>query len=517
VATCDAIGITYKLKDKKYSSFFSTEELKGDMKQRVIRGGMITTACQAILFILGLASTVILARMLIPEHFGLIGMVTALTVLIERFQDIGLGDAVIQRNEITHKQVSTLFWINLSICIFFTILVVLSAKAVAWFYNDQRLIWITIAFSSNFVCSGLSIQHQALIRRQMRFKQQALIKIFSATFSLAVGITLAWKGYGYWALVWKELARSFLSTILAWSFCPWRPGLPVRNAGVRPLLKFGGGITGYNMLFYFTNNLDSILLGKFYGAVPVGLYSRARQLTAVPLTQLLEPMKNVSLPALSALQDDPAKYSNYYVKMLAVLTFIYMPLIVYIGIYAHPIVYIALGSQWMNAVPIFRLFAISLFASPIVTMYGMIMLSSGHVRRYFYWGLFTNLSTIIAFIVSIRWGVLGIAASWSISTAINLIFSLFFVFKGSPVSMVATLKNIYRPAIASTVMGCALLLSYAFLSSYHVALQIALSTLLGCGVYFITWLFFPGGYKNVVDFISYPLSVLKSKRAATLK
>lgn len=502
-------------KAKKYEIFFDTEQLKADMKHLTIRGGMIASATQGILFLLGLASIMVLARILIPEHFGLIGMVTALTVLIERFQDIGLGDAIIQRKEITHQQVSTLFWINLSICIFFTILVALSAKVIAWFYNDQRLIWITIAFSSNFVCSGLSIQHQALIRRRMLFNQQALIKIFSVTFSIAVGITLALLGYGFWALVWKELARSFLSTVLAWSFCPWRPSLPVRNAGIRSMLKFGGNITGYNMLFYLTNNLDSILLGKFFGAVPVGLYSRAKQLTAIPITQLLEPMKNVSLPALSNLQDDPVTYSNYYGKMLAVLTFIYMPIIVYIGIYAHPIVYIALGSQWMDAVPIFRLYAVSLFASPIVTMYGLIMLSSGQGKRYFLWGLFTNLSTINCFIVGIKWGVLGIAASWSISTTANLIFSLIFVFKDSPVSMVSTLNNIYRPAIASIIMGIGFYLTYEFISSLNLVSQMAVSLLLGCLLYLTVWLLFPGGYKDVVDFISYPLSVIKSKRPAT--
>jgi len=465
---------------------------------------------------LRLASIMLLARMLTPEHFGLVGMVTALTVLIERFQDIGLGDAIIQRKEITHEQVSTLFWINLGICIFSTILIALSAKVVAWFYNDQRLIWITIALSSSFVCSGSSIQHQALIRRRMRFNQQALIKIFSVTFSIAVGITLAWLGYGYWALVWKELARSFLSTVLAWSFCSWRPGLPVRNAGVGSMLQFGGNITGYNILFYLTNNLDSILIGKFFGAVPVGLYSRAKQLAAIPATQLLEPMKNVSIPALSTLQDDPVTYGNYYGKMLAFLAFIYMPMIVYIGIYAHPIVYIALGSQWMDAVPIFRLYAVSLFASPIVTMYGLIMLSLGQGRRYFLWGLFTNLSTILFFVVGIKWGVLGIAASWSISTTANLIFSLFFVFKGSPVSMVSTLKNIYRPAIASIIMGIGLYLTYEYISSFNLVSQMAISILLSCILYFTVWLLFPNGYKNIIEFVSYPLSVLKRKRKETL-
>ncbi|MEI7635681.1 MAG: lipopolysaccharide biosynthesis protein [Syntrophus sp. (in: bacteria)] len=484
------------------------------MKQRAIRGGIITSASQVIMFVLRLASIMVLARLLIPEHFGLIGMVTALTVFIERFEDLGLGDAVVQRTELTHEQVSTLFWLNIGICFFIAIVVAVCAKAVAWFYNDQRLIWITVALASNFVFSGLSIQHQALIRRRMRFDHFALIKIISTVLSLGIAIILAWQGFGYWALVWKEISRSLTVTVLAWLFCPWRPGLPVRNAGVKSMLKFGGNVTGYNILYYLSNNLDSILLGKFFGAVPVGLYSRARQLAAIPMGPLLEPMQYVSLPALSALQNDHVQYRNYFEKMLAILCFLYMPIIVYIGIYSHPIVYIALGSQWMNTVPIFRLLAFSAFASPIVVMLGLIMISTGQSRRYFFWGLFTSLSTIIAFVVGIRWGAIGLAASWSVSTMANLIFSLFFVFKGSPVGIVSTLKSIYKPAIASIGMGIVLLQTYNLISSFHVALQMALSILLGIGIYFIVWVLFPGGYKKMVEFASYPLSALKRKRVS---
>jgi len=500
------------LKVDKYASFFDTEQLKTDMKQRAIRGGMITSVSQGILFVLRLASIMVLARMLIPEHFGLIGMVTSLTVLIERFQDIGLGDAIVQTKEITHEQVSTLFWVNLGICLSLTILVAFFAKAVAWFYNDQRLTWITVALASNFVFSGLAIQHMAIIRRQMRFNDFVLIRIISTAFGFVVAIILAWLGYGYWALVWKELSRTLLSTILAWSFCHWRPGLPVRNAGIKSMLQFGGSVTGYNILYYLSNNLDMILIGKFFGAVPVGLYSRAKQLTTIPVNQLLEPIRYVSLPTLSTLQNDPGKFRNYFEKMLAVLSFLYMPLIMYIGIYSHPIVYIALGSQWMDAVPIFRLLTISVFATPIIVLLGMIMLSSGQTKRYFFWGLFTSSSIVIAFVVGIRWGIIGVAASWPIATAVNLIFSLFFVSKGTPVDVVSTLRNIYRPAIASIGMGIVLLLTYEFVSSFHVALQIALSMLLGSGIYFVIWMLFPGGYKNIIEFASYPLSALKRKK-----
>jgi O-antigen/teichoic acid export membrane protein len=497
------------LKVKNYESFFDTERLKNDLKQHAIQGGMITSVSQVILFFLRLASIVVLARMIIPEHFGLIGMVVSLTVLIERFQDLGLGDAIVQKKKITHDQMSTLFWINLGICLSLAIFVALSAKVVAWFYSDERLIWITVAFASNFIFAGISIQHHALIRRRMRFDHFVLIKILSLTFGFIVAIILAWLGYGYWALVWKELTRTFISTLLAWLLCPWRPGLPVRDAGVKSMLQFGGNVTGFNMLYYLSDNLDSILIGKFWGAVPVGLYSRARQLTTMPVYQLVAPIRLISLPTLSALQNDPAKYNNYFVKMLGVLSFLYMPLIVYIGIYSHPIIYLSLGSQWMDAVPIFRLLALSMFASPIVAMLGMILLSLGHTRRYFFWGLFTSLSIVIAFVVGIRWGAIGIAASWPFATAANLIFSMFFVFKGSPVSIVSAFNNIYRPVIASIGMGISLLLTYEFILSFNVELQIALSILLGSGIYFIIWIIFPGGYKSIIEFASYPLSALK--------
>lgn len=482
------------------------------MKQRAIRGGIITSVSQVIMFVLRLASIMVLARLLIPEHFGLIGMVTALTVFIERFEDLGLGDAVVQRKEISHEQVSTLFWLNISICFLIAFMVAVCAKAIAWFYNDQRLIWITVALASNFIFSGFSIQHMALIRRRMRFDHFALIRILSTTFGLAVAIIMAILEYGYWALVWKEISRSLTVTVLAWLFCPWRPSSPVHNADVKSMLKFGGNVTGYNILYYLSNNLDSILLGKFFGAVPVGLYSRARQLSAIPMGPLLEPMQYVSLPALSALQNDPVKYLNYYEKMLSVLCFLYMPIIVYIVIYSHPIVYMALGSQWMDTIPIFRLLALSAFVSPIVVILGLIMVSTGQSRRYFCWGLFTSLSTIMAFVVGINWGAIGLAAFWSVSTMANLIFSLFFVFKGSPVSVASTLKGIYRPAIASIGMGIILLLTYPSLSLFHIALQISLSVLLGSLIYLFILLLFPGGYKNIIEFAAYPISMLKRKR-----
>mgnify|MGYP005841548825 CR=1 FL=1 len=498
---------------KRKDTFFDTNHLSGDIKNRAIRGGLVTSASHGIQVFLRFASIVVLARLLIPEHFGLIGMVTSLTILIERFQDLGLGDAIVQRKEITHEQVSTLFWINLAICAFFTLIVVLLAKLIAWFYGDERLIWITIALASNFVFAGSAIQHQALIRRQMRFDHFALIKIISITFGFGLAIVLAWQGYGYWALVWKELGRTFMNAVLAWSFCSWRPGLPVRNSGVRSMLKFGYNVTGYNMLFYLSNNLDSILIGKFAGAAPLGLYSRAKQLTAIPVGQLFEPIQYVSLPALGILQDNPQRYRSYFLKMLAVLCFLYMPIVVYLAIYAHPLVLLTLGPQWMAAVPIFKLLAIAMFLQPIVRMLGLILLSNAMTKRYLIWGLVNSIILVTAFTVGIQWSTIGVAASWSVAAGASFLFSLVFIFDGTPISQWNVFAILYRPVTASMVMGIVLWKTYDLLEFDNLLIQLALSILLGGFVYLITWLIFPGGYRKVMEFISYPLMVLKRKNA----
>ena len=347
----------------------------------------------------------------------------------------------------------------------------------------------------------------------MRFDQFALIQIISSPFGFGVAIVFAWLGYGYWALVWKELGRTLVNAILAWSFCSWRPGLPVRNSGVRSLLTFGYNVTGYNMLYYLTNNLDTILIGKFAGAVPVGLYSRAKQLTTIPVSQLLEPVRYVSLPAMGALQRDPVRFRNYFEKMLAVLSFLYMPLIVYLGIYSKPVVLMTLGSQWLGAVPIFRLLAVAMFARPIVVMLGMILLSTGRTKRYFFWGVFTSLSLVLSFVGGIKWGTVGVAASWSVAMAVSLSISLVFVYGTSSVSLGSIFSIIYRPATASMVMGVVLGMTYEYLAVNDLTSQLAMSILLGSGAYLVTWAVLPGGYGKIMEFASYPLNVLKRKNA----
>src|SRR2546422_3681174 len=215
------------------------EHLKRDLAGKSIRGGVSMAVSQIGCNIFRLAGTVVLARLLTPEHFGLISMVTALTAFAEMFQDLGLGTATIQRREITHEQVSTLFWINAGVGALIMLLIAGASPLISWFYGDNRLLWVSIAISSSFFFSGLTIQHQALLRRHMHFNRLGIILVSSTALSFAIAIYLAWQGFEYWALVWKEVSRAVVDAIGVWLLCRWLPGLPKATSGIGSFMRTG--------------------------------------------------------------------------------------------------------------------------------------------------------------------------------------------------------------------------------------------------------------------------------------
>ena len=180
---------------------FSTEHLHADLKGRSVRGGLLTLTSQGAQFLMQSISTVVLARLLVPADFGLVAMVTAITGLGQAFADLGLSEATIQRQEISHNQVSTLFWINVAIGLTLMLVTAGLAPVLAWFYREPRLKDITFLLSLTFLIGGLRVQHDALLKRQMRFSSLAIRDVASYVLAVPVAITMAWRGAGYWALV----------------------------------------------------------------------------------------------------------------------------------------------------------------------------------------------------------------------------------------------------------------------------------------------------------------------------
>jgi PST family polysaccharide transporter len=239
----------------------SVDHLKGDLRGRSVRGGTAMMITAAGRFVLNLGSTAILARVLTLSDFGLMAMAVTVTRFLSTFKDAGLSMATVQRSEIDHDQLSTLFWINGVFGIVLMVATVISAPLVAWFYGDPRLTGIVMLLAVGFAASGFSTQHHALLRRQMRFSLLAEVEIASLLVGAGLAILMARGGFGFWSLAAKELGPIIAILVGVAIGCRWRPGKPRFGSGVRPMLRFGGHLAGVNMVGYFTRNFDKVLIG----------------------------------------------------------------------------------------------------------------------------------------------------------------------------------------------------------------------------------------------------------------
>src|SRR6185295_6977055 len=270
--------------------FFRTDHLMDSLGGRTARGGVVTMASHGMKFAVSIGATAILARLLSPQDYGLIGMVAVATNFIVMFKDLGLATATVQKSEITSEQISTLFWVNLTLSVITMLVMVLLAPAISWFYGDPRLTMIAIVSALGFLIGGLTVQHEALLKRQMRFMALSTVALVAMIVGYIVGIAFAWYGFGFWSLVYSQLALLATDAILVWTICGWRPGLPRRNTGVRSMLGFGGNITAYGTVNYFSKNADNLLIGRFFGPQQLGLYNKAAQLVGLPTDQVHEPV-----------------------------------------------------------------------------------------------------------------------------------------------------------------------------------------------------------------------------------
>jgi O-antigen/teichoic acid export membrane protein/glycosyltransferase involved in cell wall biosynthesis len=394
---------------------FQTDHLLANLKSRTVSSGFITATSQGIQFALTLGSTMVLARLLTPRDFGLVAMVGTVMGFLRIFKDAGLSTATVQREGITHEQVSNLFWINVAVSGFISLLVAASAPLIAWFYQEPRLGGITLFLSANFLLAGLAVQHLALLNRQMRFTMIALIQVTSVLTGALVGIGSAWLNYGYWSLVWMNLATSFVALGMTWSISRWRPKFFTRHSGTRSLLHFGANLTAGAFIYSLARGMDGLLIGRFCGAAPLGLYSRAAALLARPLEQFTYPIEAVFIPAFSRLQTQPERYRRNFIQLyesIALTSFLFTGMFFAL---ARPLTLFVLGSKWEQTSIIFAAMSFAALQYPLGACSSWLLTSQGRGRDALFSSWIIATIVVISFLVGLPYGPLGVAISYSAS------------------------------------------------------------------------------------------------------
>lgn len=444
-------------------------------------------ASQAIRLILQFGSTAVLARLLTPDDYGLIAMVAVVSGFIDVIKDAGLSMATVQRSAINHEQVSTLFWANAALGVLTMVVLAVSAPLIAWIYGEPRLIWIAIAFSLIFVPSGLSAQHMALLRRQMRFTTLAAMDIISMSAGIAVAITMALTGFGYWSLVGLPAARTVVYTALCWIFSGWIPGPPRRRVGTRSMLSFGGSMTGFNILNYITRNADNLIVGSVLGSAALGYYSRAYNLLLLPIRQINGPIGAVALPTLCRLQDDPERYRRYFLRATSLISLVTLPVVAFVFADTRSFVLTLLGDQWMQVIPIFQWLAPAAAFSAINFVPGWLCISLGKPGRQFRWAIVSAPLTLAAFAISVQFGVVAVAAAFSMTWCLLFAGFIAYACKGSPVSLVDLLRALGPVLLACTVAGVVVLLLNTPLRGYSPVVKLAIEAVAFGFCYFAVW------------------------------
>jgi len=492
--------------------YFDTEHLTAAIGSRTARGGVVTIVSHGLKFALSIVATAILARLLTPQDYGLIGMVVVFTGFVAMFKDLGLSLATVQRPEISFDQISTLFWVNVSISVAITILMILLAPLIGWFYGEPRLTLITMVTATGFLLGGLAVQHEALLKRQMRFYALSIIAFLSMMIGYVVGIILAWRGASYWSLVFSQLALLASNTFGVWLMCRWRPGSPKRNTGVRSMLSFGGNVTGYALINYISKNCDNLIVGRFFGPQLLGLYSKSAQLLSLPTDQINEPLSTVAIPALSRLADSSERYRQAYLRIMEKIIMVTMPAVMLMLATADWLVLIILGPQWGDTAKIFIFMAVAGLFQPVVATGGWLLVSQGRVRDMLRWSMINAPISIVSILAGVPWGVIGVAAGFSLGRILIANPLLFwFVGRTGPVRM-GDFYRLLAPFTGASI--CSLLACVAF--RHFVEITNPLVGFFACGIIvaITTPLFLalmPAGRKALADIKNSMLLLLPHK------
>ncbi|MBE3142800.1 MAG: lipopolysaccharide biosynthesis protein [Planctomycetes bacterium] len=465
--------------------FFNDENVRADLKGLAIHSGSISVISRALNTVILIGSVIVLARLLSPDDYGLVAMAAVFTGFFSNFQELGLADATIQAANIKHEQISTLFWINLLVGIIITIILFGLSPAVAMFYKKPQLTSIIMISSISFIFAGLTTQHIALLKRHLLFGRVMIIEILSNILSIIAAIILALMGGGYWAIVTRPLFAGFVTMILAWTLCSWRPGPPRRNTGVRPFLKIGANAIGFFLVEYFSTNVDKTIIGKKYGATDLGNYGRAFYLATTPAGQFTQSLFHVAVSTLSKLREDPEEYRRYYLKSLSVISFLGMPASVFMVVMSSELVYLLLGKQWNQAAGLFSILGLSAGMQIINWTQGWLHVSLGRTDRWLKWGILSALITVTGFLIGSNYGTKGVAVAYS--AVILLLTFPGIAYAGRPIALKLreVLSAVWKYAGASIMAG---ILVHSINTSHILGPMIVLRIAISLFVYLLSYL-----------------------------
>lgn len=386
-----------------------------DLHAQTLLGLKWSGAAQVARQLLQFTGSIILARLLSPREFGLMGMIVVFTGFAGLFSELGLGAALVQKQDLEDRHLNSIFWVNMAAGIVLTAISAFASAYIAVFFGEPILRSLTMAIALNFVLNSLNVVHRNLLVRAMDFRRLCFIDSAAIVLSGIAAIVGAWSGFGVWSLVAQSLVSTAVSAAMLWRLSTWRPAWSVDIEAIRELFGYSMNLLGFNALNYWSRNLDNLLIGSFIGPSPLGVYTRAYSLMLLPITEVTNVLTRVMFPALSAIQHDIEKVKRVYLQATRTIALVTFPMMVGLLVVAEPFILVVYGEQWREVVLIVRILCLAGIGQSIGTTIGWIFNSQGRTDIQLRWGLYAFFVTAIALIIGLRWGMIGMTWAYVLS------------------------------------------------------------------------------------------------------
>ncbi|MDI7258438.1 MAG: MOP flippase family protein [Thermodesulfobacteriota bacterium] len=387
------------------------------LKLQAAKGIIWSSVSRGANLLVQVSTTVILARLLLPEDFGVVAVALMFITLASILNDMGLSAAIIQRQNITEEHLSTMFYVNIATGFFLTITMIVAASLVANFFQKEILRPILTVLSVNFIINSLGMIQRSLLEKQLEFFKIAVVDTISLFLSAVIGIGLAVIGQGVWSLVWQFLSYIVGSTVLLWTLGVWRPQLIFKIEKLKELFGFGLNLVGSNLVSY-GRSLDTFLIGKFLGPAQLGYYSMAQRMVNFPLENVSSVVTRVLFPAFSKIQGDKELSRASYLKTVEYISFFTFPMMAGLFVIAPEMVRVVFGMKWESIIILIQIICFTGLKS-IGTTTGIIYLGNGRADIAFRLEMIYTSLLCIAIGIGLMWGAVGVAAGY---TAVTIIF-----------------------------------------------------------------------------------------------
>lgn len=395
----------------------------------------------------------VLARILQPEDFGLLAAAMLVLGFLNIFRDLGLAASIIQKKNPSQSLISSLFWISIFVGIIFAILLIFIAVPISEFFNSSELIPILQILTLNFIISSTSIIQQSLLEKELKFELIAKLDTGSSLLGSIAGIGCALLGFGVWSLVIQVMVTTTMFSLLIWLQQVWKPSFLIDFEEIRSVARFSSNLFGFNLLNYLVRNSDYLLIQKYLGERLLGYYNLAYRIMLYPLENISAIVSKVMFPYYSKIQDDNDDYRKSYLKITNSIALLTFPMMLWLMSSSEMFVLVLLGEKWSPIINLLSVLAPVGLIQSIYSPAGIIYQSKGRTDWWFRWGLLTAVLTISAFIIGLKWGILGVAVAYLIVTVLTFYPGLAIPFKLIELKVAVFIKSLSKTFFISLIVS----------------------------------------------------------------